>query len=148
MKLNNKIKTSIDAIAKKWDYSGHFILVKNKDILHNEFYGYQNREKSIKTTSTTRYLIDSEHKFLVNFAILIAITQNKINFNDYANQYIPELMNGEKIKIENLLKNDSGLFDFYHSHLMIQFEDDDHFKTLNEQERVRKEKEKRKKHFI
>jgi CubicO group peptidase (beta-lactamase class C family) len=38
-----------------------------------------------------------------------------------------------------LLKNESGLFDYYHSHLMVQFENNDELKGLPEHDRVRKE---------
>ncbi len=56
----------MDAVAEKWDYSGHFVLMKNDQILHNEHYGFENRKKEVKTTKDTRYLVDIPVDFQVD----------------------------------------------------------------------------------
>lgn len=140
MKLDKtQIKNSIEQVVKKWDYSGHFILMKGNNVLHNDFYGYENKEKNVKTSKDTRYLVDSECAFFAKIAILMEISKKTIKFKDYINQYIPELNHGEKITIYNLLNDDSGLFDYFHSSIMVQFETDEKLKALSEHDRVRKE---------
>lgn len=140
MKLNEtNMKSLIQEVVDKWDFSGYFTLYNQGERLFSEFYGYENREKNRNTTKNARYLLDSQHAFFVNFSILMEVSKKNIKLSDKIDKYIPELKHGDRITIRNLLKSESGLFDYYHSHLMVQFETDDELKTLPEDARVRKE---------
>ena len=55
--------------------------------------------------------------------------------------FFPEFKHSEKITIEHLLRNQSGLVDFYHEKLMVELETDPSYLELSEHDRVRKEKQ-------
>ena len=133
------IKSLVQEVVDKWDYSGYFTLLSQGRRLVNEYYGFENKDKSSKTTKDTRYLVDSQHSFFARFSILMEVSRKSIKLNEKIAKYIPELRHSDKITIKNLLKGESGLFDYYHSHLMVQFETDDELKALPEYDRVRKE---------
>lgn len=140
MKFNKTdINNLIQEVVDKWDYSGHFTLINKGETLHNKCYGFENREKNVGTTEDTRYLMDSQHDFFVQFSVLMEASKKKIKLRDKITKYIPELKHGDKITIKHLLNHESGLFDFYHSHLMVQFETDEQLSQLPEHDRVRKE---------
>jgi len=135
----SNMKSLIQDVVDKWDYSGYFTLINQGERLFSEFYGYENREKNAKTTKNTRYLFDAHDMFFAKLSILMEVSNKNIKLSDMIEKYIPELKHGDKITIKNLVKGESGLFDFYHSYLMVHFETNDDLKALPEEDRVRKE---------
>ena len=67
------------------------------------------------------------------------VSNKNLKLSDKIAKYIPELSHGEKITVRHLLKGESGLFDYYHNHLMVRFVSDDKLKALSDYARVRKE---------
>jgi len=140
MKLDKvKIKNAIDEVSNKWDLSGNFILLKDGEILHNNYYGFANREKKILTHSDTKYTLDSNERIFIGLAILTAIDRGELKLSDTLNDFFPEFKHSEKITIEHLLRNHSGLVDFYHEKLMVELETDPSYLELSEHDQVRKE---------
>lgn len=139
MKKNNqKINEAIDQVTKKWDFSGHFVLYKGTQTLHHKYYGYENREEGRKTDRNTRYLLDSYDRFFVKLAAIIAIDRKAFKWNDQVSKYIVDFKHGDQITVKHLLKENSGLFDFYHNHLMVEFENDpDHLKLKSEDRMIK-----------
>lgn len=141
MKLDRvQIKDAIDEVSNRWDLSGSFILLKDGEKLHNHHYGFANRELNILTRSDTQYTLDSNEMFFVGLAVLTAIDRGKLKLNDSLKEFIPEFRHSDKITVENLLRNQSGLVDFYHNKLMVELETDSSYLELSEHDRVRKEK--------
>ena len=133
------IKSLIQEVADRWSYSGFFTLYGEGEKLFSEFYGFEKRNISKKKNENTRYLLDEQNMFFAKLSILMEVSRENIKLSDKITKYIPELKHGEKITIRNLLKNESGLFDYYHNHLMVRFENSDELKGLPEHDRVRKE---------
>lgn len=135
------IKQKLDEVAMKWDISGNFFLLKDGDVLHNNYYGFADRNREIATKSDTLYSLDSEESFFISLAILVAVDHRKIALKDSLIKFIPEFSKGAGITIEHLLRNESGLIDFYHEKLMVELESDPSYLALSEHDRVRKEKQ-------
>lgn len=134
------IKHKLDAVAEKWDFSGNFILLKEGEVLHNNYYGFANRERKILTKSDTLYALDSKESFFAGLAVLIAVDQKKLALKDSLSKHIPEFKKGAAITVEHLLRNKSGLIDFYHEKLMVELESDPSYLALSAHDRLRKEK--------
>ena len=142
MKLDKvQIKQEIDKVSNDWNLSGNFILLKDGEILHNNHYGYANRELEIPTKNDTKYTLDSNEMFFISLAVLIAIDEGKLKLNDSLKEFFPKFKHSDKITIEHLLRNESGLIDFYHENLMVELEADARYLELSEHDRVRKEKQ-------
>lgn len=142
MKLDKvQIKQEIDKVSNNWNISGHFILLKDGEILHNNHYGYANRELESPTKNDTKYTLDSNEMFFISLAVLTAIDEGKLNLNDSLKDFFPKFKHSDKITIEHLLRNESGLIDFYHENLMVTLEVDPTYLELSEHDRVRKEKQ-------
>lgn len=135
-----KIKETLDEVSKRWDLSGYFFLMKDSKMLHRNHYGYENRERGIKTTERSLYTLDSKNRFFVNLATLIAIDKKLLKLDDTLNQLIPEMTHSDKITIEHLLRDQTGLVDFYYEKVMVDLESDQALQEKTFEDRVRVEK--------
>lgn len=136
----NDIKDTLDQVAAKWDYSGYFMLYKDGECLHNNHYGYKDRERDIKTDNDTRYTMDARDMFFTGLAALTLIDEGVLSLDDTLKKFMPEYGRGEKVTVENLLRNHSGIPDFYHGRLLVELESDEGHMALSEHDRVRREK--------
>lgn len=134
-----KLNQDIDAVCKDWDISGVFLVSKDSETVHENTYGYADRENNILTTTEDCYVFNSECKFFVTLSILMLIDQGKIKLNDTIDKLIPEYKYSAKITIKHLIKNNSGILDFYYGQIMIALNSDEKHKTKPEFERVRTE---------
>lgn len=134
-----KIKTSIDDISNSWGMSGHFVLTKGDEVIHNNHYGYSNRKKKIGTTQESKYILDSKEMFFVSMAVLIAIDQGKLKLSNTLDKFIEEFKHGKEITVENLLSEKSSLVDYYYECLMVELEANEVYSKLSSHEQVREE---------
>ncbi|MBI9013130.1 MAG: GNAT family N-acetyltransferase [Clostridiales bacterium] len=142
MKLDKvKIKQEIDKVSNDWNLSGNFILLKDGEILHNNHYGYANRELESPTKKDTKYTMDSNEMFFISLAVMVAIDEGKLKLSDSLREFFPEFKHRDKVTVEHLLRNESGLIDFYHEKLMVELEADATYLELSEHDRVRREKQ-------
>ena len=134
-----KLNKDIDAVCKDWDISGAFLIAKDGITVHENTYGYADRENNIYTSSDGRYVFNTESKFFVNLSMLMLIDQGKIKLNDTLDKFIPEYKHGSQITVKHLIKNNSGILDFYYGQIMIALNNDEKHKAMPEFDRVRAE---------
>ena len=140
MKLDQmKLNKDIDAICLDWETSGAFIVIKDGEVVHENIYGYADRENGVPTLKEGRYVFNSECDFFMKLSALMLIDQGKIKLTDTIDTFIPEYKYGDHITIKHLIKNHSGIPDFYYGHIMVAFNEDDAHKALPEFDRIRKE---------
>lgn len=140
MKLNiNKLNTEIDAACIDWNASGAFLVIKDGVVVHENTYGYADRENDVPTSKDGRYVFNSECAFLMKLSVLMLVDQGKIKLNDTIDKFIPEYKSGDQITIRHLIKNHSGIPDFYYSNIMVALNEDAEHKALPEFDRIRKE---------
>lgn len=138
-KSNTTLSSSIDAVAKDWDFSGQFVVLKNEEILHQKSYGYADRENNVSTQADSLYLLHSESSFFVKLCILMLVDQGSLKLTDKLSKFIPEYKHSHLMTIENLMKSQSGIQDFFYSHLMVEHCELESYKALSEYDRVRSE---------
>lgn len=115
-----KAFSAIDSIYKKLARDNHFpglafgIVVDGK-LVHNGNYGYTDIEKKIPVTSSSLFRIASMSKSFTAMAILKLRDEGKLNLDDPAYLYIPELKNQKyptadspPITIRHLLTHGAG----------------------------------------
>ncbi len=140
MKIDReKLTMDIEAVCKEWDISGSFMLIKDGELLHENFYGFADREKALLTKKESRYLLHSESGLLLGLCAFILIDQGKMKLKDKLSAFIPEYKHAELITIENLLRSNSGITDFFYSKLMIDLDNDETYKSLSDYEKKRAE---------
>lgn len=140
MKINKvKINEVLDAVSHEWDMSGHFSMAYKKESLHHNYYGYENREKNVKTNKKTKYLLDSKDLFFVRLAVLILIDQKEIKLTDTLDLYFNDFKHGKDITIKHLMNEKTGIVDYYYNKLMVDLEKNETYNKLSEEDKVRQE---------
>lgn len=120
MEKIKKAFPAIDNIYKKVAADNHFpglafgIVVDGK-LVHTSNYGYTDIEKKIPVTSSSLFRIASMSKSFTAMAILKLRDEGKLNLDDPASRYIPELKNQKyptadspPITIRHLLTHGAG----------------------------------------
>lgn len=136
-----KFENQLKKITDDWAYSGSFMLVKEDKVIHHKAYGRINHDKDIFHDLNSYYTLDSYDKMFVNLAVLKAIDMGLISLSDTLLPYIPEYKHAELMTIENLLRDRSGIIDYYCQIIMVEQENDFSLADLSIEDRIRMEKE-------
>lgn len=142
MKFNREqLNNAINRVAKDWDMSGGFVVIKDGACVHESVYGFENRELQRPMGRSSKYILHSESTFLVGLCALMLIEQGKLKFSDKLSKYIPEYQvnYAEEIKVVDLLKGTSGIPDFFYNHLMIELGENESCLALSDDDRRRLE---------
>lgn len=140
MKLDRAaLSKAIDDVCLEWDISGGFLVVQNEEVLHDNIYGYADRELGIPTSRDSRYLLSLQSSFLLGFSALMLIDRGQLAFNTKLSEFIPEYQHATAITVTNLLKSQTGIPDYFYSHLMIDLSADQSHNVLSHTERVKVE---------
>lgn len=117
--LTNDSQKQIDTIIRHDLQQGHIpgasvLIIKNGKVFLNKGYGYQNIEKKINATPSTKYEIASNTKAFTGLAILKLAQQNKLNLDDPVSKYVPHFKmkydgQNEDITIKQLLAQTSDI---------------------------------------
>ena len=133
------LNKALDEVCTEWDISGNFIVIQNDEILHDQVYGFADREKGIPTSRDSRYLLSLQSTFLIGFSTLMLIERGLISFETKLSEYIPEYEYASSITVMNLLKSQTGIPDYFYSHLMLELNADEKHNALDYREKVRVE---------
>lgn len=138
---HHRLADSLDAVCQKWDISGSLFLVdKAAKYLYNRHFGFSDRDHHLKTNPKTRYALDAEAPFLVKLCAFHLIDRGQLKATDKLEKHLPEYTLGKDITIKHLIKDNSGIPDFYFSGLMKAFEDNPKHKQLPHDQRIPLEK--------
>lgn len=130
------LNTTLKEVSSKWDLSGHTCIIQDQTLIGHYDYGYKDREQQIPMTKDSNYLIQLESHFFIGLGMLLLIQDKLINFKDTMDTYLPEYKYGSKITIENLLKSNSGIPDFFRNKLMVDLQADQVYLALPDQEKI------------
>lgn len=133
-----RIQNALDNVAKTWDFSGSIAMFTDGNLVYRQSYGYQDREKQVPCTSDTLYPM-IVNLFWARLALLHLIDTGKAKFSDALSLTIPEYQHGGSIKLIDLIKNLSGIPDFYYNVLMPEFEADQEHKDHPIEKRLQHE---------
>lgn len=94
---------------KQKKFSGSVLVAKNNEIIFNESYGYSNKEKGIKNTLQTKFMIGSMTKSVTALCIMQLAEKGMLSVQQNIEDYIPDLYKGQGITIHHLLTHTSGI---------------------------------------
>ena len=94
---------------KQKKFSGNVLLSKNNEIIFNESYGYSDKEKGIKNTPQTKFMIGSMTKPITALCIMQLSEKGMLSTRQNIEDYIPDLYKGQGITIHHLLTHTSGI---------------------------------------
>lgn len=141
-----KLSKVLDSVALNWDISGHIMLAEAGEVLYQKSFGFADRASKAKTKKDTRYVLSLSMPLLLGIAILRLMEEKNLDLKDKVSTYIPELKEGNRITIEDLMRRRSGLIDYYYGVLMLHLNNDQSHRDLPVETRMAIEQEHRLKH--
>ena len=130
------LNTTLKEVSSKWDLSGHTCIIQDQTLIGHYDYGYKDRDQGIAMEKQGKYLFQLESHFFIGLGILCLIQDKVICFKDTIDAYLPEYPYGNKITIENLLKSNSGIPDFFRNKLMVDLQTNESYLALSDQEKI------------
>ncbi len=102
----------ISPLVENQDFSGVVLIAENDSIVHLKGYGYADLEWNIKNTENSVFHIASLTKQFTAAALLIAEQKEMLSIQDKVSKYLKDFPNGDKITLEHLLSQRSGIPDY------------------------------------
>lgn len=110
--VSKNIDEYMKLLSQYQNFQGSLLVGRNDKIFLSKGYGLANVEQNIMNKSQTRFAIGSTTKQFTAMAIMQNYEKGFLDFNDKISKYIPQLKQGDKISIHNLLTHTSGLVDY------------------------------------
>ncbi|MHC1724238.1 MAG: serine hydrolase domain-containing protein [Aminipila sp.] len=111
--LEKKINEYLDILAKDDLFRGTVIITKDGEPIYEKAYGKASEEYSVANAMDTKYEIASITKQFTAASVLMLAQQKRLLVTDKICKYIPDYPNGDKITIQNLLEQNSGIAEYY-----------------------------------
>lgn len=135
------LQERLTQLINKWDISGNTYVIEHNKVLFNASSGYDDRDKNIKKDETSPYTFSYKDRLFVGLSIFLLIDQNVLKLEDSLDQYLPEYKHASKITISDLLRDESGIKDYFHNDIMLALENDEKFMASPIENRLLVEKE-------
>ncbi len=107
-----KMDSLFEAVEENNKGMGSFAIHKNGKPVYTKGIGYADVSKDIKADARTKYRIGSISKTFTAAMILQMVEEGKLSPDTKLSEFYPTLPNAEKISIEDMLRHQSGLFNF------------------------------------
>ena len=104
--MNNNLN---EYFKKQKKFSGNVLVSKKSEIIFKESYGYSNKEKGIKNTPQTKFVIGSMTKTITALCIMQLAEKGMLSTQQSIEEYIPDFYKGNGITIHHLLTHTSGI---------------------------------------
>jgi CubicO group peptidase (beta-lactamase class C family) len=108
-----KIDAQVDAYVKPYldlgGFNGCILIAKGGPVLLSRCYGMANYELSVPNTPRTKFHLASVSKTFTAAAIMILQEHGLLNVRDPLAKFIPDYPNGDRISLQHLLTNTSGI---------------------------------------
>ncbi|MBX3083235.1 MAG: serine hydrolase [Anaerolineae bacterium] len=111
-RLSNKLDVLVSAYVKQGRFSGAVLVAQGDHVLLNRGYGLANHEYNVPAAPHTRFRIGSMTKAFTALAIMQMVEQGKLALTDHLSRFFPTFPNADRITIQHLLANTSGIEDF------------------------------------
>ncbi len=134
-----RLSQRIDEVAARWDTSGVVVVIAGDRVVHRKVYGYADREKRIRASLDSTYLISSRSQLLLGLCIVQLIDCKKVRLRDTLDRYIPEYCHASKITVKQLLYRSSGIRDYFYSGKMVELSRSEDHQALSDEDRFRSE---------
>ncbi len=91
---------------------GSLSIFKDGQKAYEKAIGYANINQKVAATPKTKYRIGSISKTFTATIIMQLVQENKLELSTYLEAFFPEVPNADKINIDQLLRHQSGIFNF------------------------------------
>lgn len=108
LETNNKLMVSVS-------------LTKNDQIIYSNASGFRDLENNLRADIKTVYRIGSITKMFTSVMILQLVDNGQIKLSDKLSNFFPEIPESENISIEQLLRHNSGIYNFTDDSLYLSF---------------------------
>lgn len=107
-----KLDQYFNALEENDKFMGSVSVRQNGKVIYSKAIGLADIENNIKATENTKYRIGSISKTFTAVLALKAVEEGKLNLNQTIDQWFPNILNADKIKISDLLNHRSGIHNF------------------------------------
>jgi len=107
-----KLEQVMNGFAGNGSFNGVVLVAKKGGVLLSKGYGYRNVEQKLPNVANTIFPIGSLTEQLTTEMILSLDSKAALSLEDRVYKYFPEIPNGEKITLKQLLTHTSGLQDY------------------------------------
>jgi CubicO group peptidase (beta-lactamase class C family) len=101
----------LNPYVQSGNFAGDVLIEKNGTIVYEKAYGFSDREKALRNTSTTRFHIASVSMQFTAAAVLLLVDKGSISLSTHVSDLVTGVSGGDKITIRDLLMERSGLPD-------------------------------------
>ncbi|MFC7242104.1 serine hydrolase domain-containing protein [Catellatospora aurea] len=106
------LQAAVDTAVKQMLVPGAVVLVCTPKGVNTVLSGTLQRGTQTPPATSTHYRIGSNTKTMTSATILLLAQEGKLKLSDPISAYVPDVPNGDKITIEQLLKMRSGLYNY------------------------------------
>ena len=64
------LSKTVDEIAQRWNVFGMVAVCQDDQVIHNQVYGYADRENNIPMTEKSTYLLSAYAQFLLGISVM------------------------------------------------------------------------------
>ena len=108
----SKLDQYFQSLEANDKFMGSVAISKDRKIIYSKSIGFANRASNTRANENSKYRIGSISKTFTAVLVFKAIEEGKLTLNQTIGIYFPEIKNGEKITISNLLYHRSGIHNF------------------------------------
>ena len=116
-----KMDSLFEVIEKYNKGMGGFAIHKNGELVYQNNIGYADIAGNIEATARTKYRIGSISKTFTAAMILQLVEEGKLSLDTKLSRFYPEIPNADQITIEDLLRHQSGLFNFTNDETYLEY---------------------------
>lgn len=91
---------------------GSLSIFKDGKEIYSNVIGFADVEKAKIADASTKYRVGSISKTFTAVLVMQLVEEEKLRLDDRLSRFYPQIPNAEKITIENLLRHESGLYEF------------------------------------
>lgn len=107
-----KMDSLFEVVEKNNKGMGGFAIHKNGEPVYQKNIGFSDISKNWRSNTRTKYRIGSISKSFTAAMILQLVEEGKLSLGTKLSQFYPDIPNAGKITVEDLLRHQSGLFNF------------------------------------
>ena len=116
-----KMDSLFEAVEENNKGMGSFAIHKNGEPVYTKSIGYSDVSKEITANSRTKYRIGSISKTFTAAMILQLVEEGKLSLDTKLSTFYPKIPNADEITIEDLLRHQSGLFNFTNDEAYLDY---------------------------
>ncbi|MDE1150167.1 MAG: serine hydrolase [Azospirillaceae bacterium] len=112
--LAAKVDTAVtEALAASGTPAASIAVVRDGRVVYAHAYGQARRDPDVAATTAQRFAIGSVSKQFTVAAILLLAEEGKLSLDDTVGKWIPDLTDGDRITVRQILSHTAGYRDFW-----------------------------------